>query len=94
MKWGSSRDIHTLSLRGKNGVTEAAIHRVTNYPNDLSLRLLVPRGSPRAFNPRDDKVGEGRPRDDNTLLSLRENSCAKVKSFYSEPKSIFINLDT
>ena len=58
MKWGSSRAIHTLSLRGRNGVTDAVIHRVSNYPNDLSLRLLVPSGSPRAFSPRDDKVWE------------------------------------
>jgi len=44
-----------LSLRGGNEVSDAAIHRVSNYVYDLSLRLLVHSGSPRAFSPRDDK---------------------------------------
>jgi hypothetical protein len=34
---------------------DAAIHRVSGDANDLSLRLLVHSGSPRAFSPRDDK---------------------------------------
>ena len=45
-----------LSLRGGNEVSDAAIHRVSNYVYDLSLRLLVHSGSPRAFSPRDDKI--------------------------------------
>ena len=39
-------------------MSDAAIHRVSNYVYDLSLRLLVHSGSPRAFSPRDDKVWE------------------------------------
>ena len=46
----------SLSLRGGSGASDAAIHRVSNYVYDLSLRLLVLSGSPRAFSPRDDKV--------------------------------------
>jgi hypothetical protein len=38
---------------------DAAIHRVLNYADDLSLRFLVHSGSPRAFSPRDDK-GKGK----------------------------------
>ena len=37
-------------------MSDAAIHRVSRETNDLSLRLLVHSGSPRAFSPRDDKV--------------------------------------
>jgi hypothetical protein len=37
-------------------VTDAAIHRVSRDADDLSLRLLVHSGSPRAFSPRDDKI--------------------------------------
>ena len=39
------------------GAGDAAIHRVSNDANDLSLRFLVHSGSPRAFSPRDDEVG-------------------------------------
>ena len=42
--------IHTLSLRGGNEVTDAAIHRVSQGTRtDLSLRLLAHIGSPRAY---------------------------------------------
>ena len=34
---------------------DAAIHGVSRDAYDLSLRLLVHSGSPRAFSPRDDK---------------------------------------
>ena len=37
-------------------VTNEAIHRVSREADGLSLRLLDPSGSPRAFSPRDDKV--------------------------------------
>ena len=37
---------------------DAAIHRVSGEADDLSVRLLVHSGSPRAFSPRDDKIGE------------------------------------
>jgi hypothetical protein len=39
----------SLSLRGENGVSDAAIHRVSRGTVDLSLRLLVHSGSPRAY---------------------------------------------
>ena len=39
----------SLSLRGENEVSDAAIHRVSRETNDLSLRLLVHSGSPRAY---------------------------------------------
>ena len=39
---------HSLSLRGENEVIDAAIHRVSIDAVDLSLRLLVLSGSPRA----------------------------------------------
>ena len=38
-------------------VTDAAIHRVSRNAVDLSVRLPDHSGSPRAFSPRDDKVG-------------------------------------
>jgi hypothetical protein len=38
-------------------MTDAAIHRVPRYMNDLSLRLVVHSESPRDFSPRDDKGG-------------------------------------
>ena len=41
-------DYTSLSLRGENEVSDAAIHRVSRDANDLSLRLLVHSGSPRA----------------------------------------------
>ncbi|MDC3336022.1 hypothetical protein OAV71_05890 [Opitutales bacterium] len=47
-----------MSLRGENEVSDAAIHRVSRETNDLSIRLLVHSGSPRAFSPRDDKTGK------------------------------------
>ena len=37
-------------------MTNAAIHRVSIHADELSLRLLVHNGSPRVFNPRDDKM--------------------------------------
>ena len=37
---------------------DAAIHRVSGEADDFSARLLVQSGSPRAFSPRDDKIGE------------------------------------
>ena len=36
---------------------DAAIHRVSRDADGLSLRLLAHSGSPRAFSPRDDKIG-------------------------------------
>ena len=39
----------SLSLRGENEVSDAAIHRVSRETNDLSLRLLAHSGSPRAY---------------------------------------------
>jgi hypothetical protein len=49
---------HTLCHCEKGGgADDAAIHRVSNDANDLSLRFLVHSGSPRAFSPRDDKAG-------------------------------------
>ena len=53
---GGSVTTHCLSLRGGNGARDAAIHRVSRDAYDLSLRLLVHSGSPRAFSPRDDKI--------------------------------------
>ena len=38
----------SLSLRGENEVSDAAIHRVSGNAYDLSLRLLAHSGSPRA----------------------------------------------
>ena len=36
-------------------MTDAAIHRISRKAVDLSVRLRVHSGSPRAFSPRDDK---------------------------------------
>ena len=50
-RWGNdalAMTTHTLSLRGGSGASDAAIHRVSNYVYDLSLRLLVHSGSSRA----------------------------------------------
>jgi len=66
---GGSRAIHTLSLRGRNGARDAAIHRVSGDAVDLSVHLLVPSGSPRAFSPRDDKTLEG-----GSFISLTTHS--------------------
>ena len=41
---------HSLSLRGGSVASDAAIHRVLSDAYDLSLRLLVLSGSPRAFS--------------------------------------------
>ena len=38
---------------------DAAIHRVSEDAGGYAVRLLVHSGSPRAFSPRDDKVGVG-----------------------------------
>ena len=53
---GSSKATHTLSLRGEREASDVAIHRVSGDVVDLSLRLQVHSGSPRAFSPRDDKM--------------------------------------
>ena len=68
-------------------MNDAAIHRVSGEVFDLSLRLLVHSGSPRAFSPRDDKrdcadrllfhSGSPRPqgaRDDKTLCHCEEGA--------------------
>jgi len=49
-EWSVDYDDHTrsLSLRGENEVSDAAIHRVSGNAYDLSLRLLAHSGSPRA----------------------------------------------
>ena len=47
-----SRTTHTLSLRGENVVTDAAIHRVSGNADNLSLRFLDYSGSPRATTSR------------------------------------------
>jgi hypothetical protein len=41
-------------------VTDAAIHRVSGYAYDLSLRLLDHSGSPRPQGARDDKTRVGK----------------------------------
>ena len=46
------REQHTMSLRGENEVSDAAIHRVSRTRSDLSLRLRVHSGSPRATHSR------------------------------------------
>ena len=51
--------IHFLSLRGESEATDAAIHRVLGEADDLVSSLTGHSGSPRAFSPRDDKVGKG-----------------------------------
>ncbi|MDC1309475.1 hypothetical protein N8X69_00565 [Opitutales bacterium] len=38
-----------MSLPGESEVRDAAIHRVSEEADDLSLRLLVHSGSPRAY---------------------------------------------
>ena len=75
---GRSKATHTLSLRGGNEVTDAAIHRVSGDVVDLSVHLLVHSGSPRAFSPRDDKTLEGGSFISLTThsLSLREGSAS------------------
>ena len=40
-------------------MTDAAIHRVSRDADYWSLRFLIRSGSPRAFSPRDDKMGSG-----------------------------------
>ena len=54
-------------------VTDAAIHRVSGDANDLSLRLLVHSGSPRAYALAMTRVLELRLRvhDNRQTLSLR-----------------------
>ena len=50
-RWGNdalAMTTHTLSLRGGSGASDAAIHRVSNYAYDMSVRLLVHSGSSRA----------------------------------------------
>ena len=44
-----------LSLRGESRARDAAIHRVSEDADNLSVRFLVHSRSPRAFSPRDDK---------------------------------------
>ena len=43
---------------------DTAIHRVSQDAVDLSLPFLPHSRSPRAFSPRDDKVGKGGARDE------------------------------
>gem|GEM_PF-3865535 len=52
----SSVTPRSLSLRGENEVSDAAIHCVSEKADDLSLPFPIHSGSPRAFSPRDDKV--------------------------------------
>ena len=67
-----SDDYHdSLSLRGGNEVTDAAIHRVSRDAYDLSLRLLVHSGSPRAYALAMTNVKDGVWLDDIHTLSLR-----------------------
>ena len=66
---GTSKATHTLSLRGESEASDVAIHRVSGDVVDLSLRLLVHSGSPRAFSPRDEKTLEG-----GSFISLTTHS--------------------
>ena len=45
---------HSCHCEERAKATATAIHRVSENADDLSLRLPVPSGSPRAFSPRDD----------------------------------------
>ncbi|MDC3335919.1 hypothetical protein OAV71_05365 [Opitutales bacterium] len=67
-----------MSLRGKSEAKDAAIHRVLRKKDGFVSSLTGPSGSPRAFSPRDDKVGsDGSVRFGyNTILSLRGGSVA------------------
>ena len=50
-EWNVGFDNHTHSCHCEEeaGADDAAIHRVSEDAFDLSLRLLPPSGSPRAF---------------------------------------------
>jgi hypothetical protein len=69
-----------LSLRG-GPKSDAAIYRVSEDAGVLSLRVVRTSGSPRAFSPRDDKVGwfhhEGSEVIGAFTLSLRGGSGAR-----------------
>ena len=73
-----SINIHNLSLRGKSEAKDAVIHRILRKADGFVSSLTGPSGSPRAFSPRDDKVGsDGSVRFGyNTILSLRGGSVA------------------
>ena len=47
----------TLSLRGENEVKDAAIHGMQWTRSESAVRFPTHSGSPRAFSPRDDKMG-------------------------------------
>jgi hypothetical protein len=62
----------TMSLRGKSGAKDAAIHCMQWARTESAVRSPTHSGSPRAFSPRDDKVWHGA-----LCLSLRGKSGAK-----------------
>ena len=76
---GTSKATHTLSLRGEREASDVAIHRVSGDVVDLSLRLQVHSGSPRAFSTRDDKLRQSAGRF-NLSLSLRGGSASDERS--------------
>ena len=79
---GSSKATHTLSLRGESEASDVAIHRVSGDVVDLSLRLQVHSGSPRAFSPRDDKTLEG-----GSFISLTTHSLSLRGGSASDERS-------
>ena len=50
---------HSLSLRGKNGAREAAIHCMQWSRTENAVRFPTHSRSPRAFRPRDDRGEKG-----------------------------------
>jgi hypothetical protein len=52
----SSIPTRSLSLRGKSGAKDAAIHCMQWTRTESAVRSPTHSGSPRAFSPRDDKV--------------------------------------
>ena len=55
---GGSSSTYTLPLGVASVTRDAAIQGIWRDAVDLSVRLLVHIGSPRAFSARDDKMGD------------------------------------
>ena len=75
----SVEGLSMLSLRGKSGARTRQSIVSRGRRTSLSLRLLVHSGSPRAFSPRDDKVGsdgsvDGWRTNSHVVIARRERS--------------------